>query len=43
VKNYSLGAKFCWDTFKIGGVCIFPHESIQFTNTNLNKFCKEKD
>jgi hypothetical protein len=29
--------------YKNGGVCIFIHESIQFTNINLEKFCQEKD
>jgi exonuclease III len=43
LANYSLGAKFCRNTFRNRGVSIFTHESIQFTNTNLNKFCKEKD
>jgi hypothetical protein len=43
LANYSLGAKFCRNTFRNGGVYIFTHESIQFTNINLNKFCKEKD
>jgi hypothetical protein len=37
--NYSLGTKFCRNTFKNGRVCIFfTHESIQFTNINFNKF-----
>jgi hypothetical protein len=39
--NYSLGAKFCRNTFKNGGVCIFTYEFIQFTNINLN-FVKKK-
>ena len=43
LTNYSLGAKFCRNTFKNGGVCIFTYESIQSTYINLNKFCKEKD
>jgi hypothetical protein len=43
LSNYNLGAKFCRNVFKNGGVCIFIHESIQFTNINLDKFCKEKD
>jgi hypothetical protein len=39
LANYSLGAKFCSNTFKNGGVCIFfTHGSIQFTNINFNKF-----
>jgi hypothetical protein len=43
LTNYSLGTKFCRNTLKNGGVCIFTHESIQSTYINLNKFCKEKD
>jgi hypothetical protein len=43
LTKYNLGAKFCRNLFKKGGVCIFNHESIQFTNINLGKFCKEKD
>jgi hypothetical protein len=39
----NLGANFCRNTFKNGGVCIFTHETIQFSNINLSKFCKEKD
>ena len=31
LTNYSLGAKFCRNTFKNGGVCIFTYESIQLT------------
>jgi hypothetical protein len=42
LMNYKLGAKVCRNSFKIGGVCIFIHESIQFTNVSLMKFCKEK-
>jgi exonuclease III len=39
----NLGAKFCRNTFKNGGVCIFVHESIQLTKVTLAKYCKEKD
>jgi hypothetical protein len=42
LANYSLGDKFCTNTFK-NRVCIFIHESIQFTNINLDIFCKEED
>ena len=41
--NYRLGAKFCRNTLKNGGVCIFTHESINSSNINLNEFCKEKN
>jgi hypothetical protein len=43
LTKYNLGAKFCRNLFKKGGVCIFIHESIQFTNINFGKFCTEKD
>ena len=43
LANYRIGAKFCRNTLKNGGVCIFTHKSIQSTNINLNEFCKEKD
>jgi exonuclease III len=43
LANYSLGAKFCRNALKNGGVSIFTHGSIHSTNINLNKFCKEKD
>jgi hypothetical protein len=43
LTKYKHGAKFCRNLFKKGGVCVFIHESIQFTNINLAKFCKEKD
>ena len=43
LHNYNLRAKFCRNKFKKGGVCIFTHDSIQCSEINLNKFCKEKD
>jgi len=43
LPNYNLNAKFCRNTFKKGGVCIFTHETIHCSTINLNKFCKEKD
>jgi len=42
LANYRLGAKFCRNTRKNGGVCIFTHESIQSANINLNELCQEK-
>jgi hypothetical protein len=42
LMNYNFGAKFCRNSFKNGGVCIFIHESIQFINVSLMKFCKKK-
>ena len=43
LTNHSLGAKFCNNTFKNGGVHIFTYESIQFTDINIDTFCKEKN
>jgi hypothetical protein len=43
LTSYSLGAKFCRNTFKNVGVCVFTYESIQFTNINIDKFWKEKN
>jgi exonuclease III len=43
LPHYNLGTKFCRKKLKNGGVCIFIHESIQFSNINMEKFCKDKD
>ena len=43
LPNYNLTAKFCRNTFKKGGVCIFTHETKQCSSINLNKFYREKD
>jgi exonuclease III len=43
IKNYNLGAKFCRNFFKNGGVCIFLQDNLQFTDVSLFKFCREKD
>jgi len=42
-QNYQLGAEFCRKRYKNGGVCIFIHEFLQFSNINVYKFCKKKD
>lgn len=42
LPNYNLNAKFCRNTCKKGGVCIFTHETIQCSAINLNKFCRER-
>jgi hypothetical protein len=42
IKTYKLGAKFCRNSFKNGGVCIFLQDN-QLIDVSLFKFCREKD
>jgi hypothetical protein len=42
-ENYILGAKYCRHNLKLGGSCIFVHESLTSSNIELNKFSKEQD
>ena len=43
MDQYKLGAKFCRESLKSGGVSIFVHDTLQYTNINLGEFCKEQD
>ena len=43
MDHYNLGAKFCRETHKSGGVSIFVHDTLQYTNIKLDEFCKEQD
>ena len=43
IENYALGTKFCRASYEKGGVAIYVHNSLKFTNINLSKYCKEKD
>jgi len=43
MDQYKIGAKFCRETLKNGGVGIFVHDTLQCTNINLGEFCKEQD
>jgi hypothetical protein len=40
--TYKLGAKYCRTSLKCGGVCIYIHKNIKFSNINLLKYCKEQ-
>ena len=40
--QYTLGAHFCRQTHKQGGVCIYISNDIQFNIINLNQFNREK-
>ena len=43
IENYNTGAQFCRAIHEIGGVAVFVHESLKFSNIDLSKYCKEKD
>ena len=43
IPLYKLGANYCRTSLKCGGVCIFLHENIIFSNINLIKHNKEQD
>ena len=43
LQNYRLMANFCRTTHRNGGVCIYVHESLQSSNMEVQKYCKEKD
>jgi len=41
LSPYTLGAQYCRQLFKKGGVSIFIHSSIQFNPIDLKQFSKE--
>jgi exonuclease III len=43
MENYNLGASYCRNQFEKGGVAIFVHKNIQYSNINIDKYCKETD
>jgi len=43
IPNYTLGANYCRKNLKQGGVCIYVHESLKFSNINLLKYSNERD
>ena len=43
VDQYNLGASFCRQIYKYGGVCIYVFKTFQFSTVNLDKFSTEKD
>ena len=43
MDQYKFGAKLCRESHKNGGVSIFVHDTLQWTNINLDEFCKEQD
>ena len=43
IEHYTVSAKFCRHNLKQGGTCIIVHESLTFTNIDLQEFCIEED
>ena len=43
IKQYVLWVKFCRQSLKNGGVCIFIHEIIKYSTISLQEHCKEQD
>jgi hypothetical protein len=41
--HYTLGAQFCRQTYKQGGVSIYVSNDIQFNTINLDQYNREKD
>jgi exonuclease III len=41
IENYIVGAEYCRQFFDGGGVCIFIHNALKFSN--FLEFCKDKD
>jgi exonuclease III len=43
VDNYTLGACYCRNQIRMGGVCIFVKNVINYSSLNLETYCVEKD
>ena len=43
IPMYKLRANYCRSTLKCGGMCIYTHTEVDFTNINLSDYCKEQD
>jgi len=43
MAGYTAGAQFCRVRHEKGGVIIYVHNNLKFTNIDLSVYCKEKD
>jgi hypothetical protein len=43
VDDYRLGAAYCRQVLKRGGVCIFVQNNLKYTNIDSDKYCKSQD
>jgi exonuclease III len=43
IEGYTAGAQYCRVLHEKGGVIIYVHNNLKFTNIDLSRYCKEKD
>jgi hypothetical protein len=43
VVGYRLGAAYCRQVVKKGGVCILVQRNLNYTTIDLGKYCKDQD
>jgi hypothetical protein len=43
MENYNLGASYCREQYEKRGVAIYINKSIQYSNIDIVKYCREKD
>jgi len=43
IDGYNLGAAYCRQIVKRGGVCIFVRNNLNYTNIDLSAYCKDQD
>ena len=43
IDGYTLGASFCRNSLKMGGMCIFVNKNLNFMNVDLRKFSHKQD
>jgi exonuclease III len=43
IENYKLGVKYCRQTHEKGGLAIFVHNNLEFTNIDISQHGKEQD
>jgi len=43
INQYLLGAFYCKTSCKFGGVNVFVHESLTYSNIDVNRYCHDYD
>jgi hypothetical protein len=39
IPTHKLGAKYCRTSLKCGGVCVYIHKNIEYSDIDLQKYC----